>query len=53
MDECIIDLPMHKGTLATWIDKNHPKMKVCDEHKKQYCEREDEFGPFKWEKIQT
>jgi len=51
MDTCIIELPMHVGTAATWMDKNNPKIKVCDRHHQQYNEREDEFGPFDWERI--
>lgn len=31
-----------------WKDGNS-KLQVCDRHRKQFEEREDEFGPFNWE----
>lgn len=39
---CIIDLPSHVGTPATWRSRSHPTMTVCDRHADQYAEAYDE-----------
>jgi hypothetical protein len=47
---CVIRLPSHVGTPATWRDRNS-LMTVCDRHRSQYDERADDLGPFDWDEI--
>lgn len=49
---CIIDLPSHVGTLATWRSRSHPTMTVCDRHADQYAEAYDDDTRIEdWEPI--
>ncbi len=36
MSYCVIDVGHSTGTLATWINADHPEHTVCDHHKRQY-----------------
>lgn len=50
---CIIDLPSHVGTPATWRSRSHPTMTVCDRHADQYAQAyEDDVRVDDWEPIQ-
>ncbi len=36
MTACVVDVSHPEGVLATWANTKHPKLMVCDHHKKQY-----------------
>lgn len=46
--KCDVDIGIHDTPY--WKEKD-TGMLVCNRHKKQYEERETEFGPFDWEEI--
>lgn len=43
---CDVEVGVHPGPF--WVGRGG-SLKACDRHRKQFEEREDEFGPFDWE----
>lgn len=49
--ECVIEVGhITNSKVATWRNKLHPTMTVCNRHRSHYDERED-LGPYDWEPI--
>lgn len=52
MAECVIEVGHPAGTPASWQDRDHPEMTVCDHHKQQYETAYDDYSHLHWVTIE-